>query len=58
MTKFLIFKDAKGEYRWRLVAPNGRTIAVPGEGYETMQGLKNDIRLVKLSFMAKIKEKK
>lgn len=34
MTKFEIFKDAKGEWRWRLVASNGRIIAASGEGYK------------------------
>jgi len=25
--KFDLYKDAKGEFRWRLVAPNGQSIA-------------------------------
>lgn len=28
-----LFKDRKGEYRWRLVAKNGRIVADSGEGY-------------------------
>jgi len=32
MAKFYIFKDAKGEYRWRLRAGSGRIIAGSGEG--------------------------
>lgn len=32
--KFHIFKDRKNEWRWRLVASNGRTIADSGEGYK------------------------
>ncbi len=31
--KFEVFKDAKEEWRFRLVAPNGQIIAV-GEGYK------------------------
>jgi len=31
---FLIYLDAKGEYRWRCEAANGRTIADSGEGYK------------------------
>jgi uncharacterized protein YegP (UPF0339 family) len=27
MAKFEIFKDKTGQYRWRLLASNGRTIA-------------------------------
>lgn len=30
---FEVFEDAAGEYRWRLVASNGRIIADSGEGY-------------------------
>ncbi len=33
MWEFQIYQDAAAEYRWRLVAPNGRTIADSGEGY-------------------------
>jgi uncharacterized protein YegP (UPF0339 family) len=28
-----IYRDAAGEWRWRLVAKNGRTIADSAEGY-------------------------
>lgn len=31
--KFHIYRDRKGEYRWRLKAKNGRVIATSGEGY-------------------------
>jgi uncharacterized protein len=33
--KFHIYKDSAGEWRWRLKAANGRTIADSGEGYST-----------------------
>lgn len=33
--KRVIYKDRRGEYRWRLVAPNGALIAESGEGYST-----------------------
>lgn len=32
---FEIYEDQRGEYRWRLVASNGRTIGDSGEGYVT-----------------------
>ena len=32
--KFEIFKDDVGEWRWRLVARNGRIVADSGEGYK------------------------
>lgn len=28
-----VYVDAAGEYRWKRVAPNGRTVADSGEGY-------------------------
>lgn len=31
---FQVYQDEKKEWRWRLVAPNGRIIAVSGEGYQ------------------------
>jgi uncharacterized protein len=33
--KFQVYQDGRREYRWRLVAPNGLTIADSGEGYAT-----------------------
>lgn len=33
--KFEIYQDAAREWRWRLVAPNGKIIADSGEGYVT-----------------------
>jgi len=35
LAKFVIYADKKGEWRWRLVAKNGRTIADGSEGYAT-----------------------
>lgn len=32
--KFQLRRDKKREWRWRLVARNGRSIAVSGEGYK------------------------
>jgi len=31
---FHVYVDAKGEYRWRLWAKNGRIVADSGEGYK------------------------
>ena len=33
--KFHIYKDDKGEWRWRLKAINGKILADSGEGYST-----------------------
>jgi uncharacterized protein len=45
--KFELYKDAKGEYRWRLVASNGQSIAASGEGYKSKESAKDGIASVK-----------
>ncbi|HNV47595.1 MAG TPA: YegP family protein [Spirochaetota bacterium] len=44
--KFEVYKDGKGEYRFRLKAANGEIIAV-GEGYSNKQGCLNGIESIK-----------
>ena len=44
--KFKITKDKRGEYRFKLNAPNGETIAV-SEGHKTKSGAKKGIDRVK-----------
>ncbi|MBA7597745.1 hypothetical protein ES703_04751 [subsurface metagenome] len=44
--KFEVYKDEKGEYRFRLRAPNGEIIAV-GEAYASKAGCMNGIESVK-----------
>jgi uncharacterized protein YegP (UPF0339 family) len=44
--KFEIYKDAKGEFRFRLKAGNGEIVAV-GEGYTTKAGVINGVDAVK-----------
>lgn len=44
--QFEIFKDAAGEYRFRLRAPNGEIIAA-SEGYTQKSSCKNGIASVK-----------
>lgn len=41
--KFEVYKDKKGEYRWRLKASNGRQIASSGEGYGDRAGVMKGI---------------
>jgi uncharacterized protein YegP (UPF0339 family) len=43
--KFEIYKDKKGEFRFRLKAGNGQIIAV-GEGYKELAGCKNGIKSI------------
>jgi uncharacterized protein YegP (UPF0339 family) len=35
MAKFVIYPDAGGHYRWRLVANNGLIIAASGESFDS-----------------------
>jgi uncharacterized protein YegP (UPF0339 family) len=44
--KFHVYKDGKGEYRWRLRSGNGQVIASGGEGYTSKAGALNGIAAV------------
>ena len=44
--KFELYKDKKGEFRFRLMAKNGEII-VTGEGYVSKSGCKNGIESIK-----------
>jgi uncharacterized protein YegP (UPF0339 family) len=44
--KFELYKDSRGEYRFRLKAANGEIVAT-GESYKTKSGAKNGIDAVK-----------
>ena len=46
MGKFEIYKDKRGEFRFRLKAGNGQTI-LTGEGYASKSGCENGIASVK-----------
>ena len=47
VSKFQLYKDRKGEYRWRLRARNGEIIADSNEGYSRKASCKRGIELVK-----------
>jgi len=56
--KFELYKDTRGEFRWRLVASNGQTIATGGEGYKSKESAKAGIDSVKKNApIAEIEEK-
>lgn len=40
---YIIYKDKKGEFRWRLQASNGRIIADSGEGYTRKRNCRNAV---------------
>ena len=44
--RFQIYKDSAGQFRFRLRAPNGETIAT-SEAYTSLSGCKNGIYAVK-----------
>lgn len=46
---FLIYKDARGEFRWRYQASNTKTIADSGEGYKNKGDCEHAIGLVQSS---------
>lgn len=41
--KFQIYKDKAGEYRWRLVAHNGKIVGDSGEGYKNKSDCTDEI---------------
>lgn len=45
--QFETYKDAAGEHRWRLVAPNGRIIADGAEGYKSRRNARKAVRRVR-----------
>jgi uncharacterized protein YegP (UPF0339 family) len=47
-TRFEIFIDRRGEYRWRLVIPNGEIIATSGEGFVTRAEAERELEQIKL----------
>ena len=56
---FDMYKDSRGEWRWRLKAPNGQVIATSGEGYKDKTGCEDGIASVKKNVpTAKIVEAK
>lgn len=55
--QYVLYKDANGEWRWRLVAANGKNIASSGEGYANKADCLHAIDLVKSSKDVKVVEK-
>ena len=52
--KFQYYQDARGEWRWRLVAANGEPIANSGEGYKNREDCVFAIELDKRSGSAPV----
>lgn len=45
--KFVIYADSSGNYRWRLVSPNGQTIASSGESFDSKSNARRAAENVK-----------
>jgi uncharacterized protein YegP (UPF0339 family) len=54
---YIYYKDAKGEWRWRLQAANRKKLADSAEGYKNEQDCLAAIDRVKLSANAPVKKK-
>jgi uncharacterized protein YegP (UPF0339 family) len=52
--RFELYRDAKGEWRWRLRARNGEVVAESGEGYTRREDCEHGIGLVRQSAEARI----
>jgi len=46
-TKFEIYKDKKGHFRWKLLSRNGESVAEGGEGYSEKRGVMNAVKKLK-----------
>ncbi len=46
-TKFEIYTDTKGHFRWKLLSKNGESVAVGGEGYTEKRGATNAVKKLK-----------
>lgn len=52
MTKFVVYRDIAGQYRWRLVAGNGEIVAA-SEAYTTKyNALHSANRVKQIAFLA------
>lgn len=47
MWKFHIYKDSGGNYRWRLRASNGQTVASSGESFSSKSAARSGAENVK-----------
>jgi uncharacterized protein len=47
MFKFEVYQDKAGQWRWRLLASNGKSIAESGEGYGEKKDCLDGIASVK-----------
>lgn len=54
MAKFVVYRDASHQYRWRLIASNGEIVAV-GEAHTTKYGaIRSAERVKQIAYWANI----
>jgi len=51
-SKLEVYKDSKGEWRWRLKASNGRVVATSGEGFKRKRSCTDSWNSVHNTFWA------
>jgi len=56
MSYYFLYRDVQGQWRWRYVASNGRTIADSGEGYFNRADALSGIGLMKASYNSPVRE--
>ena len=56
--EFEVYKDKKGEFRWRLRHANGNILATASEGYKAKTSAMKCIENIKASADAPVKELK
>ena len=44
--KFMLYKDRAKQWRWRIVAGNGRIVAVSGEGFCSKRNARRSVKRV------------
>jgi len=45
--KFHTYKDRADEWRWQLISSNGRIVADSGEGYSSLQAVRDAAQRIK-----------
>lgn len=45
--RFEVYRDERKEWRWRLIAVNGKKVAVSGEGYHNYGDMMDTIMLIR-----------
>lgn len=53
--RFQIYRDRQRQWRWRLIAMNGKTVADSAEGYRRRRGCLHGVQLVRDSVNAPLK---